>query len=60
MADVTQSNRLVKRVGWFLPILGLMASTVLSPATAMILTREATASQVIAQIPVKGRAPKTG
>ncbi|HEX7405707.1 MAG TPA: HNH endonuclease family protein [Candidatus Nanopelagicaceae bacterium] len=60
MAYVTQSNRLFKRVGWLLPIAGLALSTVLPPATATVLRREATATQVISQIPVKGRAPKTG
>ena len=60
MAYVTQSNRLLKRAGWLLPIVGLALSTVLPSATATVLTREATATQVISQIPVKGRAPKTG
>jgi len=60
MAYVTQSNRFLKRAGWLLPIVGLALSTVLSPATATSLRREATATQVISQIPVKGRAPKTG
>jgi hypothetical protein len=60
MADVTQSNRVGKRVAWLLPVVGLVLSTVLSPATATVLTREVTASQVISQIQVKGRAPKTG
>ncbi len=38
----------------------LIAGLTISPSTAAQFNSQATASQVLAQIPVKGRAPKTG
>jgi len=60
MTNVTQSKRRGKWARWALPVIALILSTVASPATATTLQREATPSQVIAQLQVKGRAPKTG
>jgi hypothetical protein len=60
MADVTQSNRLSRRAVWVLSVAGLVLSAVLPSAIATASTGQVTASQVLSQIPVKGRAPKTG
>jgi hypothetical protein len=57
---VTQSKRLAIGAGWILVVSALILSTVVPPATAIVLKRESAISQVIAKIPVKGRAPKTG
>jgi hypothetical protein len=38
----------------------LISGLTISPSSAVLLSRQATVTQVLAQIPVKGRAPKTG
>lgn len=57
---MTTRIRLALRAGSLLPAILLVFSTVPSPATGVVVKREATLTQVIGQIPVKGRAPKTG
>ena len=60
ITHVTKSKWLRIGAGWLLPAIVLVFSTVVSPTTAAVIKREVTLTQVLGQIPVKGRAPKTG